>query len=134
LLSLAGLGTTGLNLVKLHPYEYVYFNELVGGFKGAYGKYETDYWVASMKEAVEWLKTNELKDPNRTYKIFVLGHPPQYQVYFSPNMQYVPTVEGADYSIVMTRAGLKPELKDEGKIIRRVEREGAPLIFILKLR
>ncbi len=133
-LTLLSLGVTGSHLVRLHPYEYVYFNELVGGFKGAYGKYETDYWVTSMKEAVEWLKSKELKDPNRTYKIFVLGHPPQYQIYFSPQMQYVPMVEGADYSIVMTRAGLKPEPKDEAKVIHRVEREGAPLSFILKLR
>jgi hypothetical protein len=129
-----GMGVTATHLISLHPYEYSYFNELAGGFKGAYGKYETDYWVASMKEAVEWLKSNELKDPNRIYKIFVLGHPPQYQIYFNPQMQYVPEAAGADYSIVMTRAGIKPDLKDKAEIIHRVEREGAPLCFILKLR
>jgi hypothetical protein len=34
----------------------------------------------------------------------------------------------------MTRAGIKPAPEDESKVIHRVEREGAPLIFILKLR
>lgn len=42
--------------VKNHPNEYCYFNELVGGIDGAYGNYETDYWMNSTKEASAWLK------------------------------------------------------------------------------
>ena len=133
-LTLLGMLLTATDLVRLHPYEYVYFNELVGGVKGAYGKYETDYWVASLKEAVEWLRTNELKDPNRLYKVCAFGHPPQYKVYFSPNMQYVERPEDADYAIAMNRNGTRPSPQDEAKVIHQVEREGAPLCFILKMR
>ena len=131
---LVNAGMTGAQMVKLHPYEYVYSNEFVGGFKGAYGKYETDYWVASMKEAVLWLKTNEIKEPNKTYKIYADGAPFQSQLYFTGNMISVKTLKESDYGIVMTRAGIRPAPEDAGKIIRRVEREGAPLSFILKLR
>lgn len=42
-----------------HPNEYVYFNELIGGIKGAYGNYETDYYMNSAKQCADWLKQNE---------------------------------------------------------------------------
>ncbi len=42
-------------MVRLHPYQYIYFNELVGGLPGADGDYDTDYYGASYKEAFEVL-------------------------------------------------------------------------------
>jgi hypothetical protein len=44
-----------LYMIKNHPYEYIYYNELTGGIKGAYGKYELDYYFTSQREASEWL-------------------------------------------------------------------------------
>lgn len=133
-LTIIGVLLTVSDMVRLHPYEYAYFNELVGGFKGAYGKYETDYWVAGMKEAVKWLEANETRDPGRSYKIYADGKPFQSQAYFTPNMALVSKKEDADYAIIMTRAGFKPDPGEEGKVIHRVEREGAPLCFILRLK
>ncbi len=48
-------------MVKNHPYQYVYFNELYGGTKKAYAKYETDYWMNSMKGLCDWLVENDPK-------------------------------------------------------------------------
>ncbi|MFN4144491.1 MAG: tetratricopeptide repeat protein [Runella sp.] len=45
-------------MVKNHPYQYTYYNELTGGTKGAFGKYETDYFGASTREIAEWMKAN----------------------------------------------------------------------------
>lgn len=42
-----------------HPNEYVYFNELIGGIKGAFGNYETDYYMNSVKQSADWLRKNE---------------------------------------------------------------------------
>ena len=42
-------------MILNHPYEYLYYNQLVGGLKGAYGNYETDYYYVSQTEASEWL-------------------------------------------------------------------------------
>ncbi len=42
-----------------HPNEYVYFNELEGGIKGAYGNYETDYYMNSAKQDADWIKAHE---------------------------------------------------------------------------
>lgn len=41
-----------------HPNQYVYFNELKGGIKGAYQDYETDYYMNSVKQCADWLKKN----------------------------------------------------------------------------
>lgn len=50
-------------MVKNHPYYYLYYNQLVGGLKGAYADYETDYYYVSQTEASEWL-INYLKEKN----------------------------------------------------------------------
>ena len=42
-------------MVRNHPYQYLYYNEWIGGLRGAYGTYETDYYFHSMREASEWL-------------------------------------------------------------------------------
>lgn len=50
-------------MVRLHPHEYVYFNRLIGGLRGAQGHYDTDYYGNTFKEALgglqRWLWRNE---------------------------------------------------------------------------
>jgi hypothetical protein len=43
--------------IRLHPYEYAYFNQFVGGTGKAASHYETDYWSICYKEAIERLKS-----------------------------------------------------------------------------
>jgi hypothetical protein len=43
-------------LVRLHPFEYMAYNQLVGGLPGANRRYVMDYWVNIMPEAVKDLK------------------------------------------------------------------------------
>jgi hypothetical protein len=43
------------SLHRLHPYASAYFNTFAGGLAGAAGRYETDYWGSSYKEAIEWI-------------------------------------------------------------------------------
>jgi hypothetical protein len=40
--------------VRFHPNQGVYFNTLVGGPRGAYARYDMDYWGNSVLQAVEW--------------------------------------------------------------------------------
>jgi tetratricopeptide (TPR) repeat protein len=61
------------HIVANYPHEYVYYNELAGGIKGAYGNYEMDYYVHSLKEASEWVKQNATKDANVTGKKIIVG-------------------------------------------------------------
>ena len=62
-LGLAALAASGLwftwnasVLLRLHPYEYLYYNRVVGGLEGANRLYEEDYWVNIMPEAVYQLE------------------------------------------------------------------------------
>jgi hypothetical protein len=44
------------NFVLLHPLEYVAVNALAGGIRGAYGRFELDYWSAAGTEALRRLE------------------------------------------------------------------------------
>lgn len=51
---IAGLILPGLiPAVRLHPYEYTYYNQIVGGTSQAAYRFETDYWLTCYKEAME---------------------------------------------------------------------------------
>ncbi len=43
-----------------HPNEYVYFNEMIGGIKGAYGKFDTDYYMNSIRKTSEWFRHSDI--------------------------------------------------------------------------
>ncbi|MBF8260588.1 MAG: hypothetical protein HW376_117 [candidate division NC10 bacterium] len=45
-------------IVRLHPYEYGYFNEFVGGVRSAYGRFLPDYWCTSFREAMQYVNAN----------------------------------------------------------------------------
>ncbi len=57
-------------MVLNHPCFYLYYNQFVGGLKGAYGNYETDYYYVSQTEASEWL-INHLKEKGVTDSVKV---------------------------------------------------------------
>jgi hypothetical protein len=42
-------------MIRNHPHQGVYFSPLVGGVRGAWGRYETDFWGNSVRAAVEWI-------------------------------------------------------------------------------
>lgn len=55
-----------VRFMALNPrYAYLYYNQFVGGLRGAYGNYETDYYYVSQTEASEWL-LGYLKEKNVT--------------------------------------------------------------------
>ena len=58
--------------VRFHPNETVYFNELVGGPRGAFAKFDMDYWGNCMLEAVAW-SANTARSSGRA--ITISGNP-----------------------------------------------------------
>jgi len=56
-----------------HPYYYLYYNQLVGGINGAYGKYETDYYYHTLRGGSEWL-TEYLADNNQKDSIKIASN------------------------------------------------------------
>ncbi len=56
-------------MVRNHPHQYVYFNELAGGAKKAYAHYEMDYWMNSVKPMADWLLENGEKRADGTLRV-----------------------------------------------------------------
>lgn len=46
------------SILKAHPYQYVYYNVLVGGVEGAARQYELDHWCTSYREAMEFINVD----------------------------------------------------------------------------
>lgn len=121
------LFATAVEMKVLHPYQYIYYNSLVGGLKGANSKYETDYWGAANREAVEWFNKN-INDPNKIYYLITEGDPLSAGYYFKKNMFFTYDYNKANYVISFTR--WNSDKKYSGKIIHIIEREKVPLIYI----
>ena len=131
-----------------HPNEYIYFNELAGGIKGAYGNYELDYYFNSMKEAYLWLLDNKLRNakPKPGDTIIVASNAPdmmsQYQR-ISPvpfKFVYVRYYQKGetnwDYGIFMSRF-LDKELLQNGYFpgdqpAHVITADGVPLTTVLE--
>ena len=125
---LVNVAVISREIVSLHPYQYIFFNSLVGGLQGAHKKYDTDYWGASYNEAINWFKENIATDKNKLYTIHIWGIK-RYKVYQAPNIRNVPP-QIADYIFRFTRR-MKEEPRKED-IIHIVKRNNTPLVFIMK--
>jgi 4-amino-4-deoxy-L-arabinose transferase-like glycosyltransferase len=72
LLAVSALASGILGILRLHPYEYIYYNALIGGVRGAYQHYGLDYWCTSNREAME--AVNRLAPPNAEIAVFTPEH------------------------------------------------------------
>jgi hypothetical protein len=61
LVALGGQGEALAAMSRLHPYEYAYFSPVVGGFRGAVGRYELDYWGECNKAAAQWVAAHQVE-------------------------------------------------------------------------
>lgn len=56
------IGNTANIYIRYWPYEYLYYNSLVGGLEGANRKYgfqeATDYWGVSYRNGIKWMNDN----------------------------------------------------------------------------
>jgi hypothetical protein len=129
---LIGLSLPAVEMFRLHPYEYLYLSEWSGGFQRSFGKFPGDYWSASAQEGFQWLRYNGLTDPKRIYKIQFQGIPFLEAVYYLPhNAKWADGGEDSNY--YMGTRDLDPA-PPGSRLIKRVERERVPLLWIYQLR
>jgi hypothetical protein len=91
---------TLVSMYQLFPYQYSFYNILVGGVPGADGRYYIDVWRSALREALR--KIADIPNSNDGIHIYYscgstlnfLEHPG-----FSPALD----VENADYIIVLRR-------------------------------
>ena len=133
------------HIVKNHPYQYVYFNEIVGGASNAWGKYEMDYYYHSTREAAEWILENT-KNEKKDNKIKVASwHVPSVKNYFrNDTADYKVTFArwyqkgnvDWDYAI-FTVTGISPEYMNSQAFppkntVYTVDVDGKPICLVLK--
>jgi len=116
------------SLVKLHPYQYVYYNFLTNGVGGAFREYEMDYWGTSYREATEYI--NQIAPQNA--KIIVFGAPHLVETYARADLEIEKYKKGSKlyrfsptYAILLSRYDKDILLFPEDESIFFVERDGA---------
>ena len=138
-LVLLDLGWNAATLYRLHPDEYLYFNPLVGGLAGASRRYDTDYWVNIMPEAVtdleHFLDRTEggaaKTGPRHRYLVAVCGERLPFEKEADARLEWTRDSSRAEFFIAPTHMNCDRAL--EGKVVASIERMGV-VIGVVKDR
>jgi hypothetical protein len=127
------------SIVTLHPYQYVYFNSLVGGVQGAYGKYELDYWATSYREAALFLNEEAPRDA----RVAVFGPVEIVSPYTRPDIKLnigsvarkLKESQNAtfNYAVILNRRNAAEEACQNARTVKTVERDGALLMIVKEI-
>jgi hypothetical protein len=125
-----------LSIVRMHPYQIAYFNSLVGGAEGATGRYETEYWMTSYREAIQWIREQPAREDGAPVRVLVAANENSEWCaeYYAPaNMQIETTLKGGqpgyvpqqyDYYLGTTRSLMSNNFPD-AQVVMKVSRARA---------
>jgi hypothetical protein len=127
-----------VTLARLHPYEYLFYNPVVGGLEGASRRYDLDYWFSSMPEALNQLEAYlrrtaaiDANWPAQVYSVAVCGERLSFEKNVTlPQLQFdfKPRWEQSEFFIAPTHMNCDSDL--DGKVIGTVERLGVVIAYI----
>ena len=129
-------------MAKSHPYYYLYYNQLVGGLNGAYGRYETDYYYHTMRSGAEWLG-NYLDENNLNGRVVVGSNfPVNWYLRDHPNLRFeyfqyqLKSDKNWDYAII-GNSYIQPEQLIKGNFppegtIHVIEVDQVPVCAVVK--
>ncbi len=137
LVAAAGLAVslvfTLVDMVELHPYQYVYFNRLfAGGLPRAAQRYETDYLCASYKEGIEWMAREYLR-PGQREPVRVDGNCSHVPFWYYLGHGAVETTH-VEPHVVFATTTFGDHQKTPGRVVHVVRRQGVPLLYIFEQR
>jgi len=128
----------GATLVRLHPYENLSYNALVGGLPGAYRRYDMDYWFNSMPEAIHRLEAYlrektplETSQAPKIYSVAVCGIQLEFDKTVTlPQLRWDFRSEWdeSEFFIAPTHMNCDEDL--DGDIVATVERFGVPIAYV----
>jgi hypothetical protein len=101
-----GIALPVVGMARLHPYEYVYFNHLAGGVRGARPHFMLDYWGMAFKQAGEALRAElarrgEAPPAGRKWKIAVCGPHPPARIALGDQFEPTWDPKGADFALML---------------------------------
>ncbi len=152
-LQYAAFGALGLLLADSayfiaanRQFPYVYFNPLIGGVKGAFGEFETDYWGISTRQGIEWLEQQGILRPDMTETVVIATNmhysAKQYLGKYGDKvkLKYLKwdrrCDDAWDYALYPTRfidgAQLQRGKWPPDNTVHMIEANGVPILAILK--
>jgi hypothetical protein len=136
-LLVATLAWNAAILVRLHPYQYLFYNSLVGGLQGAQRLYATDYWVNSMPEAVRGLeaflaRAEKSGSARKHYNVAICAEQLQFEKVATDRLHWTDDWDAADFFISPTHMNCDRIMK--GDLVVSVERLGVVIAVVLDRR
>jgi hypothetical protein len=128
----AGCLAPVVEMAKLHPYEYTYFNTIEGGVRAARERYMLDYWGLSFRQASLALRakldeSHAKPEGHARWKIAACGPHPPAKVALGPDFELSWDPRGADFALMLAEyycaeldAPLFVEIKRDGVVYARV--------------
>ncbi|MEP9378790.1 glycosyltransferase family 39 protein [Aquabacter sp. CN5-332] len=121
-----GLALPTVELAQLHPYQYTYYNHLVGGVRGADDKFMLDYWGLAFKQAAaeldEYVDEHRRQLPQgRKFKVAVCGPHRAAAVELGPRYETTYETSDADFALML---GEFYCANVQAPVIVKVERDG----------
>jgi hypothetical protein len=120
-----------VGIVRLHPYEYIYYNSFIGGTNGAAERFELDYWGISYREAADYV--NGVAPANSV--VWVEGPSHLFELYAREDLKIysdheVERADRYDYVVATTRYNLDGISHTDAEIIYKIARGNALLAVI----
>src|SRR5215208_8980 len=133
---IAGIALPIVDMARLHPYEYTYFNRIGDGVSGARERYMLDYWGLSFKQASQVLaqkiaERHETLPSNRRWKLAVCGPHRSPQVELGPDFETTWDPQGADFAMML---GEFYCAKFDAPVLAEVVREGVVYARVYDIR
>jgi hypothetical protein len=121
---------------QLHPYQYMYYNSLVGGVAGAFRNYDTDYWNSGYKDAIEYV--NRVAPENATVSFWTKKRTAVPYARSDLELMRItntydpgyPLNTLTDYAVITTEDNVDQICFPASKEIYKVERGGAVLAVV----
>ena len=127
-------------MIGIHPYQYVAYNALVGGIRGAENRFELDYWGTSLAESGRGLTAYLAHDPRkqemggRTLRVFACGDRTSAGHFLPPGTEITEILSEADFYMGMTGVPCNDDFSRPERTIFEVQRLDVTLGFVLDLR
>lgn len=122
-----------IRMIAIHPYEYIYFNDLYGGLGAARGQFDLDYWGVSLGKTTQALATTLAARgdgaPSRPWRVGTNGEETSVAE-FVPWFMTVVDDDRVDFEVDLCPC----EAPAGARLIAQTEREGVILSQAYDLR
>jgi hypothetical protein len=135
----AGISLPVIEMVRLHPYQYVSFNAFAGGVQNAQHNFMLDYWGVAFKQAAAELRTRlkangEQPPKGRRWIVAICGPQATAQQVLGPDFETTFNEKQADFAMAVgayycqyLKAPIMVDIEREDVVFARVyDLRGSP--------